>query len=141
MRGNPSDAADAHAALQPDAHRVDASGVDASGGDASGHDAPLAEVYVTGTPACRRIAVIGEVDLSNEADVAATVTDAMAGAGEVVIDLTGLAYLDSAGIRMLLQLYDIGREQRSDLHFAIDERSVVHRLLHISGLLDVLPRV
>ncbi|MEV5708911.1 STAS domain-containing protein [Actinoallomurus sp. NPDC052274] len=53
-----------------------------------------------GTPV---LTAVGEIDMSNSADLAAAVADGLEGAaGPLIVDLTDVEYLDSAGLSILL---------------------------------------
>ncbi len=50
------------------------------------------------------LAVVGEIDMDNAAELAAAITAALADGGPpLVLDLTGVEYLDSAGLSVLLE--------------------------------------
>jgi anti-anti-sigma factor len=68
---------------------------------------PLALVHVEPAGENRRRAtVIGEIDLSNAEQVARQLNDAAREADELVVDLTGVQYMDSQGVRILQSLAD-----------------------------------
>jgi anti-anti-sigma factor len=50
------------------------------------------------------VSIVGEVDLGNAGELEREIVDATAGARAVVVDLSLVAYLDSRGIRMLVEL-------------------------------------
>jgi anti-anti-sigma factor len=53
------------------------------------------------------LTAVGEIDMSNSADLASAVTTALEdGGGPVVVDLTDVEYLDSAGLSILLAYAD-----------------------------------
>jgi anti-anti-sigma factor len=79
--------------------------------------------------------VSGEVDRSNAARVAGHLREAIpAEDGGVVVDLTGLAYMDSAGALALTELGDLLRERGQRLLLAVPENAPIRRLLEISGV-------
>jgi anti-anti-sigma factor len=48
------------------------------------------------------LSAVGEIDMSNAADFRDALTQAGAGGADFVVDLTGVNYLDSAGLTALL---------------------------------------
>jgi anti-anti-sigma factor len=57
-------------------------------------------------------------------------------AGEIEVDLTGVTFLDSGGIRILLNCLDEA-EQAGCRFCLINPNPLVRRVLEITGLLDV----
>jgi anti-anti-sigma factor len=82
----------------------------------------------------------GEVDASNAekvgGEVAGLISNAPAG---LLLDLTRTRYLDSAGVRMLLDLADKLRRRRQDLSLVVPERTPVRRLLTVAGIQQLMP--
>ena len=70
------------------------------------------EVVQTGTPG--RLRLIGDLDLATVDDFK-PVLEAAAGAGDVTLELSGLQFIDSSGIRALLQFYVSLRESGRNL--------------------------
>ena len=83
-----------------------------------------------------QIAVLeGEVDSSNaqEVDVrlrALLTNRAMA----MIVDLTRIVYLDSAGINVMFQLGDDLRSRQQTLHLVVDPATPIARMLAITAL-------
>ncbi len=48
------------------------------------------------------LVVAGEVDMGNAAQFAAAIDERLAGTPRLLVDLVGLTYIDSAGLRVLL---------------------------------------
>ncbi|MGQ0573381.1 MAG: SpoIIE family protein phosphatase [Pseudonocardia sp.] len=65
-----------------------------------------ARLHVSGGHPVRRIALTGELDLAGVSAVRAGLRAALAGAGPACIDLTGLSYLASAGVGLLVEAMD-----------------------------------
>jgi anti-anti-sigma factor len=82
----------------------------------------------------------GEIDISN----AEAVEDALEGAmgntdSGLILDLSNVTYVDSAGIRVLFRLATRLRTRRQRLRLAIPETAVVKVVLSVSGLDRVVP--
>ena len=77
----------------------------------------------------------GEVDASNArqlgVDLRAPLTNRSAG---LIVDLTGLRYLDSAGINLLFTLGDELRWHQQTLRLVVGETTPIARMLAITGL-------
>jgi anti-anti-sigma factor len=86
-----------------------------------------------------RLAVAGEIDLSSSDTLAAAVVhtiDARA-AVTVVVDLHAVAFLDAAGVRVLLQAHRYAGEHGVRLRVA-HPCGVVRRVLQLTGALALL---
>jgi anti-sigma B factor antagonist len=86
--------------------------------------------------------VEGEVDASNAdkvgEEIGGLVTNAPTG---LLLDLTRTRYLDSAGIRMLLDLAQKLRERRQSLSLVVPDGAPLGRLLSVAGIPQLLPVV
>lgn len=94
------------------------------------HDGLLA-VQQTSEGQRMRIALEGEMDLSNAEIAATTLREALRGGKDVVVDLTKLSFLDSTGVAMLVTSIQEGGER---LSFLPSEHDAVSRLLSLTGL-------
>jgi anti-sigma B factor antagonist len=84
-----------------------------------------------------RILVRGELDLASAGQLEAALEDP--GDGAVVVDLRGLTFMDSTGVRTLLQATeDAGREGR-DLRFLVPPDGEARRTLTETGIEALLP--
>jgi anti-sigma B factor antagonist len=84
------------------------------------------------------VTVAGELDLSNTAWLHDTLHDAIdIGAGEVVLDLAALTFMDSTGLAVLVGAYRRMRATGGTLTILRPTPGVA-RLLEISGLLQLL---
>jgi stage II sporulation protein AA (anti-sigma F factor antagonist) len=86
--------------------------------------------------------LVGEVDMSNADELrlalgAAIPTDAVA----LVLDLTGVDYLDSAGVRMMYQLSEDVQARRQRLQPVIPSQSMVADVLRLSGVAEYIGAV
>jgi anti-anti-sigma factor len=83
--------------------------------------------------------VTGEIDLSNAATLERSMLDAVPNtAAGMVVDLTGVSYLDSAGIRMLGEMAERLRWREQRLAVVAPEGSRVRGVLTMAGARDVV---
>ena len=86
------------------------------------------------------VRVHGEIDLSNAHEVSSEIGDAMGQeARRLVVDLSDITYLDSAGVALLLRLAERLRSRRRQLHLVVPRGSPVRRVLDFTGLPRVIP--
>jgi anti-anti-sigma factor len=79
--------------------------------------------------------VSGEIDASNVQDVAARLRALMTNRMKIlVVDLTKLSYLDSAGINLLFTVGDELRGRQQTLRLVVAEGSPIRRMLQITSL-------
>ncbi|HEV7657292.1 MAG TPA: anti-sigma factor antagonist [Mycobacteriales bacterium] len=81
----------------------------------------------------------GEIDLSNAAAVEDLLTHGVGGATAVAVDLSGLSYLDSAGLALLSRLSGRLAGRSGQLRLVVPPDAVVGRTLSISGLPAAIP--
>lgn len=85
------------------------------------------------------VAVAGEIDLSNAQAVGEAIIDRACAGEALVVDLAGLDYVDSAGLRMLTRVAErCGVEQRP-FCLAVSPDVRIFRVLELSGIAAVLP--
>jgi anti-anti-sigma factor len=76
----------------------------------------------------------GEVDLSNASDIERTIMDAVPNtAFGMLLDLSDVTYIDSAGVRLLLALADRFRWRAQELGLVVPEDSRIRRVLTMAG--------
>jgi anti-anti-sigma factor len=81
----------------------------------------------------------GEVDLATASLLREALLTAVAhGNGPVVVDLSEVPFMDSAGVHVLVDTHGRLRPQNRRLAIACREHGQVHRLLALVGLLDDL---
>ena len=86
------------------------------------------------------VRVHGEVDLSNAQEVSSAIGNAMGQeARRLVVDLSDITYLDSAGVALLLRLAERLRARRRQLYLVVPRGSPVRRVLDFTGLPRVIP--
>jgi anti-anti-sigma factor len=87
-----------------------------------------------------RIVVRGEIDLQNAGDVEAQLTEAISNQATMVsIDLADVAYLDSAGLRVLFHLVDRLATLQIAVELVTPVRSPSRRVIELSGLAALVP--
>jgi anti-sigma B factor antagonist len=84
-----------------------------------------------------RVAIIGEIDLSNVRDVEASLRDIASSGTALTLDLIGLTYLDSQGVSMIFRLAKRAQLNGGTLTLA-NPRNLVRRVLQIAHLDDAL---
>lgn len=84
--------------------------------------------------------IVGEVDGSNAADLGRALGEQVpSSAHGLVLDLSGVAYLDSAGVELLFSLARRLGERRQRLRLSVPEHSPVRRVLEICDIGAVAP--
>jgi anti-sigma B factor antagonist len=78
----------------------------------------------------------GELDVTDAAEVAAALAGVVSRQPNVIIDLTGLEYIDCGGLRALAGAQEQARQTGGDLLLAAPQLLVL-RLLSLTGLADV----
>jgi anti-anti-sigma factor len=86
------------------------------------------------------VAVTGEIDLSNVEDIREGVLKAVPNFSRgVVVDLSKTAYMDSQGIKMLLDLAHRLGIRRQKIHLVVEEAGVLRSLLTLMAIPKVIP--
>jgi anti-anti-sigma factor len=94
----------------------------------------LADVQITLAPSALIAHVTGEVDMSNAEEVGATVVGATPNEAQgVILDLSGVDYLDSAGIYVIYGMRASLQARGQVLILVIPPTSPVHDSLRLSG--------
>lgn len=86
------------------------------------------------------LVLAGEVDLATAAAFHAEVTERLA-QGPVVLDLSGLRFMDSSGILALDRILREAQREGWRLTILADLQDAVRAVLDMTGLLDGLPLV
>ena len=84
------------------------------------------------------VALDGELDFATAFDVELRLEQAIRSADEVVVDLTNLEFIDSTGIRTILEAHQAARRDGVTLRL-LPGPAPEQRVFEISGLLDELP--
>ena len=84
--------------------------------------------------------ITGEIDLSNASEFEETIVDAVPNTAlGMVVDLSGVEYLDSAGLRMLVHLVERFRWRQQVMRAAAPDGSRVRGVLSMAGADGVIP--
>ena len=98
---------------------------------------PFTVTTVAGIDACR-VQVAGEVDIETVPQLQQALEDAAASAS-VVLDLTAVTFIDSSGVRVLVEFAQ--RNEDGPERFSIVSSPPVDRVIDVTGLRDRLPLV
>jgi anti-sigma B factor antagonist len=89
-----------------------------------------------------RVAPSGELDIATVASLERVLAEVEASdAGTIVLDLTGLRFIDSTGLRLVIELNDRCGGAAGRLRVVADGAPAVERLLDIVGLRERLPLI
>ena len=80
----------------------------------------------------------GDIDLSNAEALEAALRDAGGLAPTIVVDLTGVGYMDSCGVRLLERLARAVSRAGNEMGLVVPPDSSAAEVLRVVGLLDVL---
>ena len=87
-----------------------------------------------------RIALFGEIDMANADEVEQQILGAIDNQlTAVTIDLSGLEYIDSAGIRVLFTLANRLTILQIALRLVVPERSPIRKVIDLSGMAAAVP--
>jgi anti-anti-sigma factor len=86
------------------------------------------------------VQITGEIDLANAADVLGQLERAVPNAAlGLIADLTGIEYLDSKGVHMLLQLDERLSAHGQFLRVVMPDGSPIRRILRLAHLDEQVP--
>jgi anti-sigma B factor antagonist len=103
---------------------------------------PAQPLTVTATPveapgrAGRRLTVAGELDLQTAPALAATLAEQLADGHDVELELSGVGFIDSSGIRVLVQARTAALAAGRTLTLCAPLPSQMHRVFEVAGLLE-----
>ena len=99
-------------------------------------------ISIDDQPAQALIAVGGELDLGTAPTLEDAVMARLQGGGHVVLDLRGLDFMDSTGVRVIVAAHVAAGENGGRLSLVrLAPGTPIHRVLEISGLDRVLDLV
>jgi anti-anti-sigma factor len=88
--------------------------------------------------ATETVTLKGELDFETAFEVEMRLEQAIEAADTVVVDLSGLDFIDSTGIRTLLEAMRTAEREGTKLELR-PGKPEVQRIFEVSGLLDTLP--
>jgi anti-anti-sigma factor len=100
----------------------------------------LLRITVDQVEEARLVRVAGEVDISTVAELRRQVRAACRAQGTVLLDLADVDFMDSSGLKVLLEASD-GATTRDSPFFIVRPSSAVRRLLDATGTRAELPVV
>jgi anti-sigma B factor antagonist len=99
----------------------------------------LADVQLSHTDGAIVATVVGEVDMSNASELQRALADGTPNSVlGLILDLSRLDYLDSAGIQLLLKLHGALRTRAQALVLVVPGDSIVADTFRLAGLADRL---
>jgi anti-anti-sigma factor len=88
------------------------------------------------------VTVAGELDLATAPDLEAIVLPAVRDGRHAILDLRGLEFMDSSGVRVVVAAHSLAEQHGGRLSLVRAEQgSAVQRILEISGLEGILDLV
>jgi anti-sigma B factor antagonist len=89
---------------------------------------------------CPVASLSGEIDIANAAEVRGRLLSSLSNAFPgLVLDLSGLTYVDSQGVQLILELAERMRVRRLRFRIVMPDRSVVKRILVLTHVDQVAP--
>ena len=86
-----------------------------------------------------RVAPVGEIDLATVGPLRARIEDLISsGFSRLTLDLQGVTFMDSKGLRLVLELVQAARDDHWELSVT-DVPPSVQRVFELSGVLAALP--
>ncbi len=81
------------------------------------------------------VRLAGEIDLSNAEELAKVAEDAVSNRAQgLVLDLSGVTFLDSTGLRLVFRLARRLRDRQQALRLVVPDGARIARLLTMSGV-------
>lgn len=81
----------------------------------------------------------GEIDMSNNSSIERATLDAVDnGHTAIVVDLSDVTYVDSAGIHSLVSMQHLLHERQQELLLVVPESSLLRRALQIGGVMAAI---
>ncbi len=84
-----------------------------------------------------RLALNGELDLAAAYDLETALSRLCGSGGQIELDLRGVTFMDSMGMRSLLTARDMCAENGSELSVIAGEGQ--RKMLEVTGLIEILP--
>src|SRR4051794_16248240 len=108
----------------------------------TGHEPTPFSLDVADADARVVVTVVGELDLATAGELEAVVLPAVRDGRHAILDLRGLEFMDSSGVRVVVAAHSAAEEHGGRLSLVRTEQgSPVQRILEISGLEGILDLV
>jgi anti-anti-sigma factor len=99
---------------------------------------PIFSLRATAGDGRTTVAVAGEIDIATAGELSRAVRSGLA-TGAVLIDLRGVTFMDSSGVRALNAALRESAEQGRDLRMSVGTHPNVVQVLEMTGMLGLLP--
>lgn len=100
---------------------------------------PMAEIRVEREDENVVAVLTGEVDMSNAATVRQEIAESVTPDDDaLIIDMSGLSFIDSAGLHAMIELGTVLDERRQQLMLCLPPGSTIRRAIDIIGLPHVV---
>ena len=83
------------------------------------------------------VAVVGRLDTTTAFSMESSLKESYAGVEKLVLDLSGLEYLSSAGLRVLLGAQKIMNKQGGEM-IVRNVNATVREIFEVTGFIDIL---
>jgi len=98
------------------------------------------EIKLRADGVAAKLEVLGELDMRTTEQLATGVDELLAdGATEVTIDLSQLSFMDSSGLRLLIEVNNRSREETWRLRLIAPEQEAAALVLRVTGADKALP--
>jgi anti-anti-sigma factor len=88
------------------------------------------------------VRIAGEIDISNASEVSSALEEVVPnGTPAIVVDLSRVTYLDSAGVKLLMHLADRLRLRRRELRLVVPDNAPIRAVLELTGLLRMVASI
>ena len=95
----------------------------------------VGELHITQDALWPVAALVGEVDLSNVDDLGERLEQAVSNRAQgLVLDLSGVTYLDRTGVRLIYQLARRLGDRQQRLRLVVPDESRIRRVLQLAGV-------
>jgi anti-anti-sigma factor len=99
----------------------------------------LAQVEAQDVEGVRLVAVTGEIDMSNAHDMLDRIgAQVPKDASHVVVDLSGMSFLDSSGVAMLFRLAERLHRSRQQLRLVVPHDAPIRAVIELTAVSRVI---